>query len=158
MEAIGRAKFESIIIDVSNVFERYVRTLCEERAATHFGRCNVMDGNNRPVSLFVSGGRSETHPDIYFKRGVNFIAVADAKYKLEIKTADRYELLAFCEAMQVDRAAFIVPRQPNQAETTIHGCTPGGRTLHVVSIDLNADDQEAEEARFVTCLATTLGF
>ncbi|HEY2584595.1 MAG TPA: hypothetical protein VGI81_02375 [Tepidisphaeraceae bacterium] len=157
MEAVGRAKFESVVIDMADLFERYIRKVCEEKAATCFSGCRVMNGNRDMVPLFLVGEKFPAKPDIYFKRQRVCVAVADAKYKPKIASEDRYELLAFCEALGVDTAAFVCPKMSKQSSASLHGTTVGGRTVHAVRIDLTAPDPEVEELDFARRLGRTLG-
>jgi len=157
MEQVGRAKFESVIIDVSKVFEHYVRKLCEEAADSHFGGCRVFDGNRQQVPLFVTNNTFLTQPDYYFRRDRIALALADAKYKPKIDTEDRYALVAFCEALNVKKSAFVCPQFGEQPLNDHQGTTRGGIEIHVVRIDLNAADLHAEELRFKSELATALG-
>ncbi|MBA3313889.1 MAG: hypothetical protein H0T47_11480 [Planctomycetaceae bacterium] len=158
IEAVGQAKFESVIVNVAEVFEGYVRTLCQEYAIEMFGGCDVADGNLMPVPLFTDNSRCHTKPDIYFARRGTYVAIADAKYKPKIGAEDRYELLAFCEAQNVRKAAFVSPRQQGQQDSWMEGMTLSGREIHHVTIDLNADDPDVEERRFVGNLSRVLGF
>lgn len=157
MEQVGRAKFESVIIDVADVFESYVRKLCEEAVDSHFGGCRVMDGNVHNVPLFVTSSQYETQPDYYFRRGRLAVALADAKYKPKVSTEDRYALVAFCEALDVKKSAFICPQFGSQPLSDHQGTTRGGIEIHIVRINLNTTDLQAEELRFKSDLATSLG-
>jgi len=157
MEKVGRAKFETVIIDVSAVFEKYVRALLREAAIPHLGGCSIFDGNVRQVPLFVTSSQFLVQPDYYFRRGVDYAAVADAKYKPKISTEDRYSLLAFCEALSVKRAAFVCPAFPGEPLTYHQGTTPSGVQVHVVRIDLRAPDLTGEEDQFKARIAGALG-
>lgn len=156
MEKTGRARFETVLIDVADVFEAYVRKLCEETAATHMGGCRVFDGNKLMVPLFADHSKFPTKPDIYFKRNGVALAIADVKYKPALKAEDRYEILGFCEALKVDRAAFVLPKFGDEPEISLHGTTAGGRKIHVLWLDLAAQDLVAEEKRFTKLLGQTL--
>jgi len=157
MEKTGRARFETVLIDVATVFEAYVRKLCEEAAMTDLGGCRVHDGNKFTVPLFADHSSYSTKPDVYFKRGGVALALADMKYKPSLKAEDRYEILGFCEALKVDVAAFICPRFATEADVSLHGTTPGGRKVYVLAIDLAAKDMATEEKRFTALLGKTLG-
>lgn len=152
MDMVGRAHFETVIIDVSLVFENYVRKICLERAVTHLGGCEILDGNRWPIPLFVTSAKHTVHPDLYFRRLGRIVAVADTKYKPEPSTQDRYELLAFCEALGVMNAAFICPRTGSEPTTTHYGTTKTGRRIDVLRIDLAQRDMGPEEDQFVISL------
>lgn len=156
MDVVGRARFETVIIDVSLVFENYVRKICLERAKTHLGGCEILDGNRSPIPLFITSGKHSVHPDLYFRRAGNIVAVADTKYKPEPSTQDRYELLAFAEALGVNNSAFVCPRAGEEPVGTHYGTTKGGRKIDVLRIDLAQRDMDAEADRFVTALSKVL--
>lgn len=157
MERTGGSRFETLLVDVGLVFENYVRRVCEDFANEHLGGCRVVNGNKRPVYLFVDNRRHEARPDYYFSRAGAFLALADAKYKPRIGADDRYEILGFCEALQVDLAAFVCPKMGDQDVTEIHGTTAGGRRVFVLPINLSAADLAAEERRFTADLGSVLG-
>lgn len=157
MESVGRPRFETLIIDVADVFEHYVRELCRDSAVHHFGGCRVVDGNLKPIQLFLQGGTFPSHPDVYFLRQGAACAVVDAKYKPKLSAEDRYELIGFCEALNVTRAAFVCPRF-SEASNTVHvGTTSTGKQIYIAFIDLSAADMEIEELRFTQELGQTLG-
>lgn len=156
MERVGNAKFESLLVNVADVFENYVRRVCAEAQANVLD-CVVRDGNKRPIPLFVSGTNNEVKPDMYFIRGEHTVAVADAKYKLKPERDDRYELLAFCEATGVKRAAFICPLFAGQERVSHHGTTRSGLRIDVIRVDLAAADMEDEEMRLVAAVKELIG-
>ena len=156
MEMVGRAHFETVIIDVSVVFENYIRKLLLERATTHLAGCEILDGNRWPVPLFTTSAKHIVHPDFYFRRQGRIVAVADAKYKPEPSTQDRYELLAYCEALGVTSAAFVCPLAGTEPLATRYGITKAGRRIDLLRIDLAKPDMTSEEDRFVTELSRAL--
>ncbi len=82
--------------------------------------------------------------------------MADAKYKCEPSTQDRYEILAFCEALGVQRAAIICPLVNAGPRVTHHGTTRTGRRISIVKIDLAATNMQSEETAFVLALTNEL--
>lgn len=156
MERVGNAKFESILVNVADVFESYVRRICVDAQADALD-CVVRDGNKRPIPLFVSGASNEVKPDLYFLREGDVMAVADAKYKMDPGRDDRYELLAFCEATGVKRAAFICPLWAGQERVSYYGTTRSGLRIDIIRVDLAAADMEDEEARLVAAVRELLG-
>jgi len=158
MEDFGKLRFQTLIIDVSDAFEGYARAICRDNTERLLGGCAVRDGNERPVSLFVNGPtKCEVRPDMYFEKGGHVLGAADVKYKANPNTQDRYELIAFCEALRVNKAAFICPRVHGEDLVVHHGTTPRGISLYVIRIDLSDADMPAEEERFCSSLAKTLG-
>jgi len=154
LERVGQARFETVILDAANIFEQYVRKVIQN-ASDFFENCSILDGNIRPVSLFVDN-RIETKPDYYFMRDQKALAVADAKYKPAISASDRYELLAFAEALDVTNAAFIVPLFLGQNNPEHYGTTASGKVVKIVGINLAEDDMAREENRFLMQLGKSL--
>lgn len=159
MQKIGQAEFETIILDAALVFERYIRRILQDAAPIQFGGALVENGNARPIPLFEDNlDTYSTKPDYYFLKGGQPVAVADAKYKPKISAEDRYEILAFCEALAVSRAAFIVPCYAEDEELTRHyGTTKSGRVVKSIGINLAASDMDDEEGKFIDRLASALG-
>ncbi|MBI5934727.1 MAG: hypothetical protein HY867_13560 [Chloroflexi bacterium] len=155
LESFGRAKFETVIINVAEVFEAYVRQLCREASQTHFGNANVLDGNKSPIPLFVASS-TPAKPDIYFSRGSQMLAVADVKYKPTPKAQDHYELLAFCNALNVHDAVFICPWLPDTSLTTTLGRTTSGIQVSIARINLSSTDMPMAENQLQINIATLL--
>lgn len=152
MEQIGRARFESLIVETSDVFEEYVRAVCVEGRVNPL-RCRVLDGNKRPLRLFIQGTPIPVKPDMYFLRDRRTLLVADAKYKSFPSREDRFEVLAHCEASGARRACFVCPTIPGETRSAYVGTTPSGIRFDVVRINLSSMDMVAEEADFLNALA-----
>lgn len=156
VERFGPTRLESLVINVAEVFEAYVRRVCVE-AQRDVLDCRVEDGNERPLRLFAQGGSFPIKPDIYFVRGGTIPAVADAKYKQKPSEEDRYALLAYCEATGAQRGAFILPAEAGRSENEYSGTSLGGKRIEVIRVNLAAPDLRVEEARFLTSIGSLLG-
>lgn len=157
MEALGRVRFETLVFDVSLIFEQYVRKVLQEARSTVLKGFQVLDGNRNSVPLFASGAGYSTQPDYYFRHLEKDVALADAKYKAEPSTQDRYELLAFCEALDVKRAVFICPYLGTGPRRLHQGTTRSGKRIEIVRLDLAATDLKHEEDQFLENLVASLG-
>ena len=151
LDKVGPTKFESIVLDVSAVFESYIRTLCEESQPLF--ACDVQDGNRLPLNLFTHGISAKVQPDIYFVHKGKTIAIIDVKYKRNPSEQDRYQLLAFCEASSAKRAAFVCPAIGSDEKRSHYGTTPGGIHIDLFRVDLATSDLSAEEDRFASEIA-----
>lgn len=154
LEELGPVRLESVVVDMSVVFENYVRRLCQDARETVF-RSRVRDGNSEPCELFREGRRHTVSPDICFERDGLIVALADAKYKHRPSEADRYEVIAYCEATGARHAAFVAPRVGGTPALETIGRTERF-TLSMVRIDLGNTDILAEEAQFTAALASAL--
>lgn len=143
--ADGSVALDSLITDVSKVFEAYVRRGLVDRADREAWR--ITDGNLRPSSFFTDNGTYEVKPDIVVSAHGKPIAVLDAKYKPSPKENDRYELLSFMDALGVKHGAFVCPATVGERSGFI-GTTGGGKRMSLLRFDLNAGDPHAEEERF----------
>ena len=75
------------------------------------------------------------------------VALLDAKYKLEPKEVDRYQVLSFMDAMDVTLGGFVCPT--NAIDTSrFLGTTASGKQLFLLRYDLAADDPNEEADRF----------
>jgi 5-methylcytosine-specific restriction enzyme subunit McrC len=143
--ADGSVALDSLITDVSKVFEAYVRRGLVDKAERE--GWTISDGNLKPSSFFTDNGAYEVRPDIVISLKGKPIAVIDAKYKLRPKESDRYELLSFMDALGVEHGAFVCPATGADRSGFI-GTTSGGKQMSLLRYDLNADDPQREEERF----------
>ncbi len=157
LEAFGPAKIETMVVNLSDIFEGYVREVIRDRIAAFFPGGMVRDGNKDAVPLYVQGRDHKAKPDIYLLKAGRSPIVLDAKYKPQLSAADRYEVLAFCEALQSKLAIFVSPGEPGKPKSAFMGRTPGGIALHEISIDLGAEDILAEEGLFIERLRVIVG-
>jgi 5-methylcytosine-specific restriction enzyme subunit McrC len=155
LEEMGRARLESLVVDMSDVFERYVRQIIEDVWDQVF-RSRVRNGNVERLRLFREGRDFPIKPDILFERNGAVVALADAKYKPKLSEADRYEVLAYCEATGAKHAALISPSTPGEPTYEKMGKTERF-TVSTVRINLGDPNTAAEEKRFCAELATVLG-
>ncbi len=158
MEENGRVTFETVIIDAAAVFENYIRKLCAEAARRDGWGCDVLDGNRVMVPLFADTEKYPSKPDVYFRRKGSNLGLVEVKYKPAIKAEDRYEVLAFCEALNVKQAIVVCPKFEPCNDVEVHGTTAGGKRIFMMKIDLAATDMPAEERRFTDLVSQTLGF
>jgi hypothetical protein len=140
----GSVSLDSLIIDVSKVFEAYTRRCLFDRAASEGWA--ILDGNLKPSNFFVDQGEYSVHPDIVVAHAGKPIAVLDAKYKLKPKDPDRYELLSFMDALGVKIGGFVCPAIDNSPSRYM-GTTAGDKSMSLLRFDLSADDPLAEADR-----------
>lgn len=147
MDTDGFVGLDSLIIDVSKVFEAYVRRLLVDRAANRGWR--ITDGNLKPSSFFTDSGDYEVKPDIVVWRDTEPLLVLDAKYKPQPKESDRYELLAFMDAIGVKSGAFVCPMRNGDLSRFL-GTTASGRRMTLLRFDMSATSPEEEADTFFT--------
>lgn len=141
----GYVKLDSLIIDVSAVFEAFIRRELSDRLWKE--GYSVEDGNKRPGDFFVDGGGFTVHPDMVIRKDGEIVALLDAKYKVDPKEQDRYEVLSFMDAMNVTVGGFVCPT--NGIDTSRYlGSTATGKKMFGLRYDLAAQDADAEAKRF----------
>ncbi len=155
VDAVGAAEFNTFVVNLADVFEDYVRVLVASRIGELVPGGRVLDGNIDQVRLFKHGDASMVKPDIYVMKGRQPLLVMDAKYKPQIKASDRYEVLAFCEALGVSKAILLLPGDADQPAQLL-GVTPGGTELQMVKLNLGAVDMNAAEASFIKIIASVI--
>lgn len=141
----GYVKLDSLIIDVSAVFEAFIRRELLDRLCVKGFK--VEDGNKKPANFFIEGNGYSVHPDIIIRNNGEPIALLDAKYKTDPKEQDRYEVLSFMDAMNVTIGGFVCPAN-NIDNSRYLGSTATGKKIFGLRYDLAASDPDAEAERF----------
>lgn len=142
----GYIQLDSLIIDVSKVFEAFVRRELSIRLSAQ--GYSVADGWKSPTPLFQDHHKFKVHPDIVIRRDGNVVALIDAKYKLDPKERDRYEVISFMDALGVTVGGFVCPAVDGD-ETRYLGVTSTGKKLYSFRYDLAAADPDVEADKFV---------
>jgi 5-methylcytosine-specific restriction endonuclease McrBC regulatory subunit McrC len=156
VERLGHAEFDTFVVNMADLFEGYLRTVVTENLHKVVPGGSVRDGNKSPARLFRNGDDFVVKPDIYVLANGSVTLILDAKYKLDIKAADRYEILAFCEALQVKQAVLVYPSVGTSPRSELLGVTQSGVRLFVVQMNIGALDLPAEESAFITRLTAAL--
>lgn len=141
----GSLRLDSLIVDVSVIFESYLRRELSLRLADDGFR--VFDGWKKPHPFFASGGIYSVHPDIIIEREGSPVAILDAKYKPDVSEQDRYEVLSFMDVMGVQTGGFVCPVAEVE-ESRLMGTTSSGKRLSNLRVNLAAQDPQAEIDRF----------
>ena len=142
----GYFALDSMIVNVSAVFEEYARKAIVERARGL--DLKVRDGNKEPMRFFSDGDEKyKVRPDIILEQGGEVVAILDVKYKQTVKESDRYQMLAFMEAAGAPRAAFVCPTADDEIPSHYMGRTPSGRHMAIIKIDLASEDFNSEEEK-----------
>lgn len=149
LERVGSANFDTFVVNLADVFESYVRNVLDSQISSIHTSLRLRDGNKSPAPLFVDTDAFVVQPDIYLVQGARPVAIVDAKYKLEVKPADRYEVISFCEALQVKLAILLAPFFPGCEAVRSLGTTPSGIRVVILRVDLGAVSLQAEESLLV---------
>lgn len=153
IESAGKVSFDTFVVNMAAVFEDYVRSIV--RDFFHEMDCgySVVDGNKDGAPLFSTTTEYTVKPDVYLKENGKSFAVIDMKYKPDMKSSDRYEVLAFCEALQVKRAIIV---SPGEGRLVRVGMTAGGIEMYSLKINISATDMPDAERSFLRNLELAL--
>lgn len=156
----------SLIFDVADAFEKYVRASLSEHL-----KATVLDGNQAgpggakrllfPGSTNVLTRNVHTTPDILVlsEDNATSVCVLDVKYKPYSGMPDRNDInqaLAYAIAYGTSCCGLVYPANTHTGRVDDFGSTGGVRFLGF-SIGLNAPDLQTEERRFATDFGNALG-
>jgi 5-methylcytosine-specific restriction enzyme subunit McrC len=100
----------SFILNLEDIFEKYVRNVLSAWAKAHHPDVSVRDGNRGKRNfLFHDSKVFEIQPDIYLSSGRVCSLIADVKYKPKIDVHDRYQVVSHSSSMGAKKAVIIVP-------------------------------------------------
>lgn len=115
-EQDGEYEFVSFLLDMNELFERFVAKVFEAEWPAALGRVHTQRqaalGSRRSLGG-VARRWGRIRPDIAVTRGRNMVAVLDTKYKKTpagmVHNPDVYQVLAYCVAEATHRGALIYP-------------------------------------------------
>lgn len=142
----GFLTLDSLVVDISKVFEAYIRRVLLDHANSLGWQ--IVDGNEVFYPFFADGNDFRVKPDVVIVAEGTPAAILDVKYKPDPKESDRYEILAFMDALGIQRGGFVCPQKADSSSRYM-GVTAGGKVLSTLRFDLAAADLEAECTRFV---------
>lgn len=155
----------SLIFDVADAFERYIRYCLGEHcdAAVIDGNLGAPNGARQPL---FSGSENpltrgvNTTPDLLIKNGQSeAVCVLDVKYKPYAGMPDRNDInqaLSYALAYRTPMCGLVYPASTPAGRIDDFGKV-GGVAFYGFAIGLNAPDLVAEERRFATDVCTVLG-
>jgi len=150
----------SYLVNMEDVFERYIRSLLSQSEILSADNIRVLDGNlDGKKYLFNDSKVHVAKPDIVVKRGNEALAIGDVKYKPKVSEQDRYQVI--CHALSYGtKIAFTVSPFFGEGES-------GGSTIGTVGLDqtvtletyqfnLSAEDFSTEENKFLEWIGNLL--
>jgi len=171
--SVGKTKAYSIIINLENVFEKYLLNSLIIKSSI-LNELSILDGNQKPPSGGAKGLFSETAGDEYFY-GASVTAtpdivvfssefkfrniVIDVKYKVVDNLCDREDLnqiITYVSSYEACAGILIIPMHQNTKYKIQCLGSILGRSIYQYSFDLNAVDLNKEEKEFYEFLIKIL--
>lgn len=152
----------SLLIDMDNVFESYVRALLSDGLAALSPEIRVLDGNKTGTSggrksLFDPPDLEEVHakPDVVIRR-INGTEthplLLEVKYKPVLGTPDAddvHQVVAYAVSYRAPMVVLVHPTRVGRPSGLRRLGTIDDITLYVYAFDLSSADLQSEEAAFV---------
>ncbi|GGF72160.1 hypothetical protein GCM10011332_27670 [Terasakiella brassicae] len=113
-ELKGDLTLNSFTLDMSVIFEKYLLNSIRNNRNLLNEDVSILDGNNEGRKKFFnppSHGKGDAKPDIILKTGDKYSLIADAKYKLSTKEADRYQVISHALSYNAKLAVLILPKK-----------------------------------------------
>ena len=155
-EHAGPFTFRTFLVDMNELFERFVTRVLQQRAPRHI----VID---EQVTMYLDVDRViRMRPDILVRKNGETLLIADCKYKKlhqgDFSNHDVYQMLAYCMAAGIARGALFYPVHNAQLWGEIH--IPNSQVLiREMSLDLGGrlEEFEVECDRFARQVFSWLG-
>ena len=161
------AQLPAILVDMADIFERYVRETLKE-FEQEFGGYRVFDGNisgdrGAKSSLFskfeIAGKNPPATPDIVIVRDGRALAVIDVKYKPAKKIPDRSEInqiMCYAARYDCEKVMIAYPAAPRDGQLFCKLGEIGQTKVYRASLNLNVQDLNSEEGRFAQSVFNAL--
>ena len=129
------AQADGFLLDMPDVFERFVELALGDALARHRIRCAAQEGHHR----LDEAGQVRFRPDLALYRAGRLVSVVDAKYAFLQTSAPRaehlYQLLGYCTALGL-RQGHLVYAAAAQDGPTDHVIRQAGITVTAHALDL----------------------
>jgi 5-methylcytosine-specific restriction enzyme subunit McrC len=145
VETDGFIRLDSLIVDVSKVFEGYLRRELSDRLRADGLR--VSSGDTSSLPFFQDRAEERAKPDIIIWRERQIVGLIEVKYKENIKETDRYQLTSFLDAADLKIGALVSPAIGGET-SSYWGTTKAGKSLLRLKFDLSVPNLDVEADKF----------
>jgi 5-methylcytosine-specific restriction enzyme subunit McrC len=143
----------SFVLNLEDVFEKYVRNILRHSAVPLRPEIRVLDGNTQLNSYLFRDSKSiRIKPDIILRKDRDTLLVGDVKYKPKLSEGDRYQIIAHALSMSTQKAVLVLPSFEGDSSGLIRrGRVGDGSGIEVFEYHLPIDsDLERQEKNFAT--------
>lgn len=133
----GGEMFLCYLVDMNWLFETYVTGVVEGFARHNGLRLAAQEHHSLDVGHKVS-----LYPDMILSDWEGPCLVLDAKYKLFAHREDIYQMVAYCHALQQQRAVLIHPASEDAPAGMVRIKGQPPITIHYLSLDLNGNPEQ----------------
>jgi 5-methylcytosine-specific restriction enzyme subunit McrC len=145
----GMTRLLSFIINLEDLFEKYVRNTLRASARTIRPGTIIKDGNLEGRGYLFHDTRTfEVRPDIVVVRGQQNHVVVDVKYKPRITEADRYQIISHAVALGATSAVSVLPSSGGTTGLARKGQVRDSKGVHIFEYHMPLEGNlVAEEKR-----------
>jgi 5-methylcytosine-specific restriction endonuclease McrBC regulatory subunit McrC len=144
----GSARLLSFVINLEDVFEKYVRNTLKAFARNHYPDVAVRNGNVEGRShLFYDSRAIEIKPDVIVVRDNKPRLVADIKYKPKTTEADRYQIISHAAALDASIAVSVLPATEDQTGLVRRGQVHDANGIQVFEYYMPLQGDIAQQER-----------
>ena len=161
----GGLVLPAVLVDMAATFERYARGVLKRNLEQDFvvrdGNLSGDDGGRRVLfaEFFGSGDNPWATPDIVVGDGRGIRVIIDVKYKPAKNMPDRNDMnqvLSYGITYGCQDVMIVYPNVPSDGIEMLYLGLVGSIRVYRGSLDLSAQDLEAEEERFARSVADSV--
>jgi 5-methylcytosine-specific restriction enzyme subunit McrC len=140
----------SLLVDMEDVFERYVRRVLSVGLAD----CTVLNGNEEGAKpLYDDRSAPPVNPDAVVRRSGHGDLIVEVKYKALETRSDIEQVLTYSMSYRAPAVVLVLPAQAATDKGLENVGTVNGVRVCRYRFDLSAHDLAVEEHLFVTAVA-----
>ena len=130
----GSEPFLAFLIDMNVLFQQYL-TVVLQQGINKSGFQVIKE-----ESHFLDQGRQiNIRPDLLLYKGIEPLLIIDAKYKTREAQEDLYQMIAYCHAINLNRAILVHPESDQSPIGTISMLGAGDISVCYLSLNLGGD-------------------
>jgi len=136
----GAESFQSFLIDMNTLFEKYIEKILEDAAVKSGLSCKTQDTN-----YLALGNQIQVKPDVVIYDRLDPMLAIDAKYKTNDPNADIYQALAYCHALKIPKTILVYPESQGVTKKRFRIQPDGEYEIGPAVIDLSGSVEELND-------------